>query len=80
MYNTEVIKNNFVQKNAISIEQKKIGLIGRYEMMIDKFRIEKLLFQISRNHLQNITYENRNFRFIKSETLLTYQNGFELKI
>lgn len=79
LYNTEVIENNFTPENGICIEQREIGWIGQYEMMVNDFKIEKLLFQLSGNNLQNITYENRNFKFIKSDVLLTYQNSFELK-
>lgn len=47
-------------------------------MMIDNFQIEKLLFQLTDNNLQKITYENRELKFIKSDSLLTYQNSFEI--
>jgi hypothetical protein len=72
--------NDIAPKNGICIEQKEIGLIGQYEMMIDNFRIDKLLFLLSDNNLQKITYDGRGFKFIKSDALLTYQNSFELKI
>jgi hypothetical protein len=80
IYNTQVIENDFASKNGIYIEQKEIGLIGQYEMRIENFRIEKLLFQLSDNNLQKITYDGREFKFIKSDALLTYQNSFELKV
>lgn len=80
MYTTEVIENNFYAKKGIYIEQREIGWIGQYEMMIENFRIENLLFLLSDNNLQKITYDGREFKFIKSDSLLTYQNSFELKI
>jgi hypothetical protein len=80
LYSTKVIENNFAPKNGICIEQREIGLIGQYEMRIENFRIEKLLFQLSGNNLQKITYDGREFKFIKSDVLLTYQNSFEFKI
>lgn len=78
LYNTEINEEKFTFKKGIYIEQKEIGLIGQYEMLIDDFRIEKLLFQLKDNNLQKITYENRELKFIKSDTLLTYQNSFEI--
>jgi hypothetical protein len=80
LYKTTVLKDIYSLENGIYIEQREIGWIGQYEILIDNFRIEELLFQLSENNLQKITYEGREFRFIKSETLLTYQNSFELKI
>jgi len=80
LYSTKVIENNFAPKNGICIEQREIGLIGQYEMMINNFKIDELLFQLSGYNLQNITYDGREFKFIKSDALLTYQNSFELKV
>lgn len=78
LFTTEMNEEETTLKKGIYVEQKEIGLIGQYEMMIDNFRIEKLLFQLAGNNLQKITYENREFKFIKSDTLLTYQNSFEI--
>lgn len=78
LYTTEINDEEFTFKKGIYIEQKEIGLIGQYEMLIDEFRIEKLLFQLAGNNLQKITYENRELKFIKSDSLLTYQNSFEI--
>ncbi|MDD2674211.1 MAG: hypothetical protein PHF81_04970 [Flavobacterium sp.] len=80
LYSTKVLEKSFNLENGIYIEQKEIGWIGQYEIMIDNFRIEELLFQLSSNNLQKITYQDKEFRFIKSDALLTYQNSFELKI
>lgn len=79
LYSTAIIADKLTFKNGIYIEQREIGLIGQYEMMIENFKIEKLLFQLSGNNLQKITYKNREFKFIKSDVLLIYQNSFELK-
>lgn len=80
LYSTTVFKKPFDLEDGIYVEQKEIGWIAHYEMLIEDFRIDELLFQLSDNNLQKITYAGREFRFVKSETLLTYQNSFELKI
>lgn len=78
LYSTEAIEHKVNKESEICIEQKEIGWIGQYEMLVNDFKIENLLFQLTGNHLQNITYESRDFSFIKSDVLLTYQNSFEL--
>lgn len=80
LYSTKVLEKSFNQKKGIYIEQKEIGWIGQFEILIEDFKISELLFEISDNNLQKMTYEGREFRFIKSDALLTYQNSFELKI
>ena len=76
LYSTKVLKDKMVLENGIYIEQKEIGWIGQFEMLIVDFKIDELLFEISDNNLKKMTYEGREFRFIKTETLLTYQNSF----
>lgn len=67
---------------GIYIEQKEIGYIGSYEFKTEEFTIENLNFKLVEVNnqllLQNITYANCNTIFKKRETLLTYQNSFEI--
>lgn len=78
LYNTEILENTLEQEKGIFFVQKEIGLIGKYDMMIVDFRIDDLIFQLSNNNLHNITYKGQNFKLIKSDTLLTYQNSYKL--
>ena len=80
LYSTKVLEKSFNLENGIYIEQKEIGWIGQFEILIENFKIGELLFEISDNNLQKMTYEGREFRFIKSDALLTNKNSFELKI
>jgi hypothetical protein len=67
---------------GIYVEQRAIGFVGSYEMKIESFNLEDLQFnQLQFNDkllLQQPTYSNQKLRFKKKETLLTYQNGFEV--
>jgi hypothetical protein len=68
---------------GIYVEQKAIGFIASYEINLDNFDIDNLQFNLlqfnDKQVLQQPTYQNKNFRFKKKETLLIYQNSFEIK-
>ena len=81
LYNT---KTTFVtnDKEGIYIEQKEIGFIGSYEFKIEDFKLENLQFGLlllnDQLLLQSIGYHNSKAIFKKKETLITYQNSYEL--
>jgi hypothetical protein len=64
------------------VEQKAIGFVASYEIKMDNFNIDNLQFNLlqfnDKQLLQQPTYQNKIFRFRKKETLLTYQNSFEI--
>jgi hypothetical protein len=76
---TEVIKE---YNPGIYVEQKAIGFIGSYEIKLDQFTIDDLKFHLmqcnDKQLLQQVSYQNRSFRFRRRETLVVYQNSFEV--
>lgn len=79
IHKTEIIEE---YSPGIYVEQKAIGFIASYEIKLDSFDIENLQFNLlkfnDKQLLQQPTYQNKNFRFRKKETLLIYQNSFEI--
>ncbi|TDD74638.1 hypothetical protein [Flavobacterium caseinilyticum] len=67
---------------GIYIEQKAIGFIASYEIKMEEFTIEELQFNLlqfnNKQLLQKPSYQNRTVLFRKKETLLVYQNSFEI--
>jgi hypothetical protein len=67
---------------GIYIEQKAIRFIASYEIKMEALTIEKLKFKLlqfnDKQLLQNPSYQNRKVIFRKKETLLIYQNSFEI--
>ena len=82
LYNTTVSRINSDNETGIYIEQKEIGLIGSYEIHINNFNINNLEFQLLRVDgmiiLKKLKYQNQNLKSIKNDTLITFQNGFEV--
>lgn len=68
---------------GIYVEQQAIGFVGSYELNIESFNLEDLQFNLLQFNdkllLQQPTYSNQNLHFRKKETLLIYQNGFEVR-
>jgi hypothetical protein len=68
---------------GIYIEQRAIGFVGSYELNIESFNLEDLQFHLLQFNdkllLQQPTYSNQKLLFKKKETLLNYQNGFEIE-
>ena len=81
IHKTEVIKEC---SPGIYVEQKAIGFIGSYEINLDHFSIDDLQFHLvqfrDKQLLQQVSYQNKSFRFRKKETLLVYQNSFEIPV
>ena len=67
---------------GIYVEQQAIGFVGSYELNVEAFNLEDLHFHLLQFNdkllLQPPTYANQKLRFKKKETLLIYQNGFEI--
>ncbi|MBC7749829.1 MAG: hypothetical protein H7Z76_14865 [Methylotenera sp.] len=64
------------------VEQKAIGFIASYEIKLDHFTIDDLQFHVvqfnDKQLLQQPTYQNKKLLFRKKETLVIYQNSFEI--
>jgi len=85
LYNTHI---NNININTISagiyIEEREIGLIGTYEIMIEEFQIDFLKFYLTKIELLNenletlhmMTYKGQLLPCVKSDTLLRYQRCF----
>lgn len=82
LYNIEKIEIENKYKPGIYIEQKAFGLIGSYEANIDNFDIENLYFRLLEFNditlLQKLTYNNNELKIKRKDTLIRYQNGFEI--
>lgn len=82
LYNTHItaIKEQYSQ--GIYIEQQAIGFIASYEIKIENFILEELQFNLlqfnDKQLLQKPSYQNNKVLFKKKETLLIYQNSFEI--
>lgn len=82
LYNTSITKITANNESGLHIEQKGIGLVSSYEIQVDDFNIDDLEFQLlERNEitlLQDLKYQNQTLINKKSDTLITFQNGFEI--
>lgn len=67
---------------GIYVEQKAIGFIACYEIKVVSFDIDNLQFNLlqfnDKQLLQKPSYQNKKVVFRKKETLLIYQNSFEI--
>ena len=79
IHKTEIIEE---YSPGIYIEQKAIGFIASYEIKLDNFSIDDLQFNLVQFKdnllLQKPAYQNKKILFRKKETLLIYQNSFEI--
>ena len=85
LYNTQI---NNININTISsgiyIEEREIGLIGTYEIMIEELQIDLLKFYLTKIILSNenlellkmITYKSQLMECVKSDSLLRHQRCF----
>jgi hypothetical protein len=83
IYNKNKIEINKEYSPGIYAEQQAIGFVGSYELNIESFNLEDLQFHLLQFNdkllLQHTTYSNQKLKFRKKETLLIYQNGFEIR-
>ena len=67
---------------GIYIEQKEIGFIGSFETMVDDFSMDNINFSLleinNRLILDNITHQHSKMVFKRKETLIIYQNSYEI--
>ena len=84
LFNLNHISESFTDKKGIYIVQKEIGNLGVYELEVDKdnlliddFTFETQLYQNSKI-ISGITHQNQCFSFIKKDTVITQQYGFEV--
>ena len=79
IHKTEITEN---YSPGIYVEQKAIGFIASYEIKVEHFSIEELQFHLLQFNdkllLQKPSYQNKKVLFRKKETLLIYQNSFEV--
>lgn len=77
---TEIVEE---YKPGIYVEQKTIGFIASYEIKLDSFTIDDLQFNLlqfkGKQLLQKPAYQNKKVLLRRKETLLIYQNSFEVK-
>lgn len=82
LYNTTIKKTNLNLEKGIYIEQKEIGLIGSFEINTDNFNIDNLEFQLLQANeqtiLKNLVYKNQVLVCKKKDSLITFQNCFEI--
>lgn len=84
LFNIERMQNPFIHTKGIYILQNEIGTIGTYELMVNSeiLNIDDFLFEIDTyqdmTFIKNIKYQNQNLEFIKKDTMITYQSGFEV--
>ena len=67
---------------GIYVEQKAIGFIASYELKVEAINLDDLQFKLlefkDKILLQKPTYQNKNMLFRRKETLLIYQNSFDV--
>lgn len=79
IHKTEIAEN---YKHGIYVEQKAIGFIASYEIKVSDFSIDELQFHLVQFNdkllLQKPSYQNKKVVYRRKETLLVYQNSFEV--
>ena len=79
IHKTEILEKH---SSGIYVEQKAIGFIASYEIKVEHFTIDDLQFHLlqfnDKQLLQKPSYQNKKVLFRKKETLLVYQNSFEV--
>lgn len=84
LFNIEKMQNPFILNKGIYILQNEIGTIGTYELLVNSetLNIDDFLFEIesiqSSTFIKNIKYKNQSLEFVKKDTMITYQSGFEI--
>lgn len=83
LYNTSLKKTNFNFQNGIYIEQKEIGLIGSFEIKTENLNIDDIEFQLLQTKeqtiLEKILYKTEVLSCKRKDTLLTFQNCFQIE-
>ncbi|MES2544903.1 MAG: hypothetical protein V4548_08455 [Bacteroidota bacterium] len=82
LYNVELIQKTVDIEKGTYVEEKEIGLIGSYELKIQNFNINDLVFHLIENRnekdLMKITYQDNEFELKKTDAVINYQNSYEI--
>jgi hypothetical protein len=82
IYNTQTNFLNINNNPGIYLEQKEIGFIGAFECQVGNFSFDNLLFELIEYNgqilLHGIQYLQAQFAFKKRDTVITFQNSFEV--
>lgn len=80
LFQTSEISSIEVSEPGFYIDQKEVGLVNSFELMLEKFDINQLLFEISNFentiHLSGLKYKDITISKKRKDTIITYQNGF----
>ncbi|MCG9793386.1 hypothetical protein [Flavobacterium algicola] len=83
LYNSIIQHDTIPLESGIYIDQREIGLMGSFEIATDTFSYDNLKFQlIKRNEhlfLDNLLYNDQALICKRKDTLITFQNCFEVK-
>lgn len=75
---------SFVETKGIYIVQHEIGTVGNYEITVEAetMNIDDYTFEIDDcmeyNFVKSIKFRNQDLAFVKKDTMITYQTGFEV--
>jgi hypothetical protein len=75
---------SFVETKGIYIVQHEIGTVGNYELTVDTetMNIDDYTFEIDNcreyNFVKSVKFQNQELAFLKKDTMITYQTGFEV--
>jgi hypothetical protein len=82
LYDVERIAIQEELSPGIYIEQKAIGFIASHEITISNYNPDDIQFKLSelknKYLLQNITYNEVQFKLRNKESTINYQNSFEI--
>jgi hypothetical protein len=84
LFNIDTIQYPFISTKGIYILQYEIGTIGTYELLVnsDTLNIDDFTFEVDSSQnatfIKNIKYQNQNLEFVKKDTMINYQLGFEV--
>jgi hypothetical protein len=82
LYNVERIAIQDELNQGIYVEQKDIGFIKSYEINIPNFNPEDIQFKLlelkNKYLIQNVSYQGMPFKARNKETIINYQNSFEV--
>jgi hypothetical protein len=83
LYNTKVEKTELRKKTGIYFEQKGIGMLGSFEIIDINFNIDDLEFHLKEigeiTLLESLAYKSLPLNSVKQDTIITYQNSFEIE-
>ena len=82
LYNTSLQQMDATLKKGFYIEQKEMGFVGSFEINVENFRIDDLVFHLLQTRefilLETLVYKNQVVPLKKKDTLITFQNCFEV--